>query len=114
APDKDSYLLKSARLQTAGWILVSTGAVLTTAGILIINNTNSGNFGNDFNNAIGGFVCYVFGIAAISTSIPLFIVSGVMKRKAAKLSFNNQRILMPVQNGFVARFQPALTLSIRL
>ena len=112
--DKDFYLGKSAHLRNSAWVLAGTGAVATTVGILIIHNNQTGDFTTALGNVVGGIILTAAGIAALATSIPLFIISAALKRKAARLSFNPQRISMPVPNSFVSRIQPALTLSIRL
>ena len=113
--DKDYYLERSARLRTPAFILLGAGAVATTAGILIIhNNENSNNFDNAVGGIFAGLALTIAGTASIIGSIPLLAISGAMKRKAARLSFNNRNILLPAQNSFVARAQPTLTFSIRL
>jgi hypothetical protein len=113
--DKDYYLQKSQKLNTGAWILVTTGAIATTAGILVINNNHSGNdFYEDFGGTIGGIVLTAVGIVAVTGSIPLFVVGGHLKKKAARVSFNNQKILLPSLNSFVARIQPGISLRISL
>ncbi len=113
--DKDFYSGRSKHLRNSAWVLAGTGAVAATAGILIIhNNQTAEDLTTAISNVIGGVVLTAAGIAALSTSIPLFIISGALKRKAARLSFNPQKTSIPVQNSFVSRMQPALTLSIRL
>jgi len=112
--DKDYYAAKSANLRTASLVLLGTGAAATTAGILIINNNqNNADFESVLHSVLGGFLLSVVGVAAVLTSIPLFILSEAMKRKGLRLSFNNRGILMPLQNGFVSKAQPSLTLSLR-
>ena len=113
--DKDYYLQKSQKLNTGGWILVTTGAIATTAGILVINNNQNGNdFSSDFNGTFGGLALTTVGIVAVMGSIPLFVVGGHLKRKAARVSFNNQKILLPSQNSFVTKIQPGISLHISL
>lgn len=113
--DKDYYLQKSQNLNTSGWILVTTGAIATTAGILVINNNqHSGDFTGGFNGTFGGLALTTVGIVAALGSIPLFVVGGHLKTKAARLSFKNQRILLPRQNSFITNIQPGLSLHIGL
>ncbi len=113
--DKDYYLEKSQKLNTGGWILVTTGAIATTAGILVINNNQDANdFNSGFNGIFGGLALTTVGVVAMLGSIPLFVVGGHLKKKAARFSFNNQKILLPSQNSFVARIQPGVSLRISL
>jgi hypothetical protein len=113
--DRDYYLEKGHHLTTTGWILVSTGAVATTAGILIIKNSAYANdLDTGLGNVLAGALVMVVGEAAIIGSIPCFIIGRNMKKKAARFSFNNQRLLMPAQNSFVARFQPGISLQLAL
>ena len=113
--DRDYYLEKSQKLNTGGWILVTTGAVATTAGILVINNNQTGNdFNSDLGGVFGGLALTTVGVVAVLGSIPLFVVGGHLKKKAARFSFNNQRIQMPLQNSFVTRIQPGVSLRISL
>ena len=111
--DQDYYAAKSTHMRTASLVLLGTGAVAITGGILIINNnrynTDSENY---FNGVLGGGILFVAGVAAVITSIPLFIVSEALKRKSLTLNFNNRAIWMPVQNGFVSKTQPSLSLSL--
>jgi len=114
ARDKDYYAAKSAHMRTTSLVLAGVGAVAVTAGILIINNNrDNGNFESYINSTWAGFLLTVAGTAAVITSIPLFIVSEHLKRKGLGLSFNNRGVWMPVQNGFVSKAQPSLTLSLR-
>lgn len=113
--DRDYYLEKSQNLNTGGWILVTTGAVATTAGILVINNNQTGNdLSADFGGIFGGLALTTVGVVAVLGSIPLFVVGGHLKKKAARFSFNNQPIPLLRQNGFATGLQPALRLSINL
>ena len=112
---RDYYADKSTKLKTAAWVLAGTGAVAFTAGVLIFNNNqNSVDFENALNAAWAGVGLIVVGGAAIITSIPLFIVSGVMAKRAARLSIKNQRIFLPGQKYLAFKTQPALTLTIPL
>ena len=112
--DKDYYLSKKTSLNTTAWTLLGTGAAAITVGALVIsNNQNSGNFNDGLSGTLAGALVLIVGELAVIGSVPLFIVAGAMKRKAARLSFNNPPLLFPRLNGFVAGMQPTLKLSIR-
>lgn len=59
-----------------------------------------------------GEIFAVSGIVITLSSIPYFISSGKNKRKAATVSFNNQKIVLPQIGGFIVKTQPAITLEI--
>ena len=54
----------------------------------------------------------IAGAATALGSIPFFISSAKNARRAAAISFNNQKILFPQQNTFVLKTQPTVTLKI--
>ena len=111
--DKDYYQRKSRSLQTTGWILAGTGAAATVAGIIIIRNTRSASdIDNGISNVLGGALLTTVGGAAVIASVPMFIFSGVMKKRGAMLSLQSQKILLPTQSNFVAKMQPAIGLTI--
>lgn len=113
--DKDYYIKTGRNLTTTAWVMVCAGPVIAAGGISIINNNkNSGDFNSGLSGVIGGLIITALGSAAIIASIPMFIVGGRMKKKAAMLSFHNQKILLPSQNSFVARIQPGVSLRIGL
>ncbi len=116
---KDHYLQKSKNQKTVGWVMLGGGVAMTTIGIIIstgqTNDPSNDPFGVDpFSGNEGAAIVAVAGLASALGSIPFFISSAKNARKAAKISFNNQRILFPQQNTFVLKTQPTLTLKIGL
>jgi hypothetical protein len=110
---KDYYLKKSKTQKTVGWILLGTGAGIAAYGFITRNSytDNAGPFGGQ--NYTGALIAIGGGVISAS-SIPFFISSAKNKRKAATISFKNQKILFPRQNTFVLKTQPTLTLKIEL
>lgn len=109
---KSDYLLKSKNQKTVAWVLLGGGAALFVAGVLIGSDTEAGEWFGD--NLEKGAIVAGVGAAAALGSIPFFISSGVNKRRAAELSINSRRILMPDPQTFTVIRQPALTLKVRL
>ncbi len=88
----DEYMLKSQHLKTAGWILLGGGLAMTAGGIILIatdNNTNNNNYyGNNTlstQQVVGAVLVYV-GVLSSLGSIPFFIVSRAMHKRAMRLS----------------------------
>lgn len=116
APSKDYYLKKSKTQKTVGWVMLGGGVVMTTTGLIIASNQiNEDPFEYTFGNkGTGSAIVTDAGIGISLGSIPFFISSAKNARKAATISFNNQKILFPQQNSFVSKTQPTLTLKIIL
>lgn len=111
---KDYYLKKSENQGTAGKVLLIGGTAMAIAGILISDNGESNDdlgYGPTFD---AGAFLFIGGVAADLISIPLLISSGRNARKAASISFQNQRIQLPNQTSSCFTFQPTLTVKIRL
>ncbi len=115
---KDYYLKKSKNQKTVGWIMLGGGVAMTTIGIIIPNTqTNDPNdpFGVDpFSGNEGAAIVAAAGLVSALGSIPFFISSAKNARKAAMISFNNQKVLFPQQNTFVLKTRPSLTLKLEL
>ena len=113
--DKSYYLdLSKSQKQTA-WLLLVAGAVVTTAGILVINHANnSSDFSTGLNQGLGGLLVITVGASGVLGGVGLFIISGQNARKAATLSLNNQRILFPKLNTPGLVVQPSVTLRLSL
>jgi hypothetical protein len=112
AHTKDYYLQKSKNQKTTGWVLLAGGTTMAVIGAIIFSQSDflsSDDPGTD----AGGFL-FVGGIVADLASIPFFIGSAKNARKAATISFNNQKIVFPQHNGFAARTLPSITLRIGL
>ena len=84
----EEYNIKSRHLRNAGLVLVSAGGTLTIEGNALIagdhNNINSNNTLSS--QTAGGVLLVTLGVASILGSIPLFIVSGAMHKKAARIT----------------------------
>jgi hypothetical protein len=107
---KDEYLQKSKNQKTTAWVLLVGGSALIITGILV----DDANSGKGINLDFTGVGIAAVGFVAASCSIPLFINSAHNARKAATISFNNQKILFPQQHTVVLKTQPTLTLKIAL
>lgn len=117
ALSKDYYLQKSKNQKTVAWVMLGGGVAMATAGLVITNkHVNDDPFEalNNLGTTSGSAILTIAGIGSALGSIPFFISSAKNARKAAKISFNNQRILFPQQNTFVCKIQPTLTLKIGL
>lgn len=106
---KEYYLQKSKNQNTAAWILLSAGGLMTIIGAVSFND--SWDNGSASSTDTAGFIM-LGGVASSLVSIPLFISSGKNARKAAKLSINNQAISLPQQNNIVKNYNPSLSLKI--
>ncbi len=114
---KDYYLEKSKTQKTVAWVMLGGGVAMATAGLVITNkHVNDDPFEalNNLGTTGGSAILTIAGIGSALGSIPFFISSAKNARKAATISFNNQKILFPQQNIFVLKTQPALTLKIEL
>jgi len=99
---------KSKNQQTAAWIMLGGGLTMAVIGMVGVNET----LFDDAANTYGAV--WLTGVGLALGSIPVFIASSHNARKAATLSLKNQRVLVPQQNSFVFKAQPAVTLSIPL
>ena len=103
---KQEYLKKSKTQKTLGWILMGAGIVSTGVGSIQVNP----NYGSNTNRS--GLL--IVGLAAIGTSIPLFIASVKNRRKATSLSFQMHQIPQLQQTSIVYYPMPSLRLKISL
>ena len=116
---KQDYLKKSKNQKTAAWIIGSSGVVMIAVGLVTAVSDVGESFGgifapevNDGGDSGGVFV--IAGLAAVGTSVVLFLASDKNKRKAATLTFSNQ-IVPQLNNGtFVNKPVPSLSLRIGL
>ena len=112
---KQDYLLKSKNQKTVGWVLLGSGAAMFFTGIIVGSSNSSDNpnewFGPNFET---GATILLGGIVAGLASIPFFISSASNARKAAIISFNNQKILLPQYGRTAVITQPSVMLKIRI
>ena len=100
------YLKKSKTQKTLGWILMGAGIISAGLGSVQVNP----NYGSNTNRS--GLL--IVGLAAIGTSIPLFIASVKNRRKATSLSFQMHQIPQLQQTSIVYYPMPSLRLKISL
>jgi len=106
---KQDYLKKSKGQKTAAWILLGGGFLCTALGSVSFNP--DGPMGGESSN---NTVFLVTGLAAMGTSIPLFIASSKNKKRAASLGFRMEKTPSLQQQNFVHHSYPALTLNLSL
>jgi hypothetical protein len=115
---KDEYLQSSRELKTAGWVLVGVGTVIGTIGITLERGpmTEAGGWFTSatYKNDNAKAILTAGGAVLITGCIPLFVLAKNQKRKAAKIGFNHQQLLLPHKNQLVSIMQPTMTLKIRL
>lgn len=112
---RDYYLQKSKNQNTAGWILLGTGATMTVIGIIGFGNNFVifGEGGNDHKANTFGFIMLT-GLAMDLASIPVFISASRNKKWASRLEFSNQ-IIYKLNNILMVLHKqsiPSLTLKI--
>jgi hypothetical protein len=101
------YLQKSKNQRTAGWIMLSTGVVITSIAFISLNNNDA-----TLDNAITGIGFTIIGIGVACGSIPFFIVSKHSRRKA-NIYLQNDK--MPgAMNNFHLKNIPSIGISIPL
>ena len=113
--DKEYYLRKSSKMNTAGIILLCAGTALTVGGIIVYNDAmNSEDWGDGLVNGAGGYIAIVAGSAMVITSIPILIVAGSNKRKAMEMSgsLNLQPYRQLADHGLATNFVPSIGLKL--
>lgn len=110
ALSKEEYLQKSKTQNTIGWILAGGGTTMIVVGSIVFSKGNY--LGPDNGNTDTGGILIIAGLVADVASIPFFISSAHNSRKAATISFNNRRIILPRGNGMAMVSQPTVTLSL--
>lgn len=109
---KQEYLDKSKRQKTTGWVLIAGGTAMAVTGAIIFEQSDFLSE-DDPETDLGG-VLFAVGLVADLASIPFFISSGKNARKAATISFKNQKVLFLPQHVFIKKNQPAITLIVHL
>ncbi|QED37432.1 hypothetical protein FK178_06720 [Antarcticibacterium arcticum] len=105
---KEDYLQKSKNQRTAGWVLLGAGAATATVGLRIASQEEW--FWDDSGKFEQGMSIFLVGATSSLLSIPFFISSGSNARKAARLSFDGQRYIVPGQE--LSKIQPSLSLTL--
>lgn len=109
---RESYLKKSKTQRTVGLSLLGGGVTMAVAGGLVFLN-NFELFSRKHDDEAGaGALLFYLGAGCTAASIPLLITSAHSAKKAKKLSVGTQEIVVPQQNSFATKAQPALKLSV--
>jgi hypothetical protein len=119
----DDYMIKSQHLKTTAWVMLGGGLALTAGGIILIatdSHTTDNNGYYDDNSlttqqVVGAVLVYA-GVLSSLGSIPLFIVSRAMYKRAIRVSsFLQMEKVPPVQiSGIPIQPFPALGVKISL
>ena len=118
ASPKQDYLKKSKKQKTAAWILLGAGTAMIITGVALQANEIK----NDPYNPVApltdqsesGAAFFGVGLLAAAGSIPLFIASSRNKRKAASISFKNERFQYLKNSSVVYLPMPAVSLKVSL
>lgn len=110
---KEKYLKKSENKKQAAQILVISGTALTIGGVFVAAD-KSDNFWSALGNLLlGGFMVSV-GIISDLVSIPFFIRSATLKKKAASISLTPEKVSMPGMTTGKEMYVPSVSVKIPL
>jgi hypothetical protein len=110
---KENYLKKSERKKQAAQILLISGTALTIGGVFVASGKTD-NFWSALGNLIiGGFMVSV-GIISDLVSIPFFIRSSALKKKAASISLAPDKINIPGMTRGKEIYVPSVSVKIPL
>ena len=109
---KDYYLNKSKGQKTSGTILLIGGSLLTVIGIGQVSQQDNV-FEAVASTFAGGTEIFV-GACLDIMGVCNLLSSRKNAKKAAKISFNNQKYLLPMGNFMALKMQPTVTLKIPL
>ncbi len=114
----EKRLKRSAAFNRTAWILAGSGTACTIAGILLINKGSDlpadGNYTDQKTlNVFLGLGLSAIGVSAIGTSIPFFVRSHKLYKKAMSLNLKNERTNLLVQGKIIPNYIPALALQIK-
>ena len=108
---KDYYLQKSKNQRTAGWVLLGAGAGIGIIGAIVSAEALTEDwFFGDSKKSDTGLIIGAVGAASSLASIPFFISASKNSRKAAQLSLESQRYIIPGKE--ISGVQRALSLKI--
>lgn len=113
ALSKAAYLKKSKTQKTIGWALLGGGVTMVVVGGgLFVNNFEL--FSRDNDDAAGaGAVLFLCGAGCTLGSIPFFISAAHNSKNAARISMGGREIVIPQQNSFTVKMQPAVSLTVQ-
>ena len=110
---KTDYLQKSKNQKTAAWVLLGSGSVLMTTGVVLAAPKELENIlGAQENDYTVENILLITGIAATIGSIPLFIASKKNKKKAMNMttSIKIEKATIIERQSFVQSSYPAIAL----
>ena len=103
---KEHYLQKSKNQRTVGWVLLGGGAAVGIAGLIVATD----DIWDEPDGPGTELALFIAGATSSLASIPFFISAGSNSRKAASLSMESQRYIIPGKE--FSGMQPALSLKI--
>lgn len=110
---KEHYLQKSKNQRTAGWVLLGAGAGIGIIGAIVSAEALTEDwFFGDSKKSDTGLIIGAVGAASSLASIPFFISARKNSRKAAQLSLDSPRYIIPGQK--LSGLQFAVSLKIEL
>lgn len=110
---KEDYLRKSDIQKKTGWTMLACGTTLIIVGAIIGGGDDSDELGYGSNFETGTLLVGI-GLVTDLASIPVFMSSAKNARKAAAISFKNQRMFFDSQHGYARNFNPAIALTVYL
>ncbi len=112
----EAYRFKARKLGTAGWFFAAGGTAMIVAGALLINGDHPYHRTDiDFQEA-SGLSLIGNGVICSLGSIPFFITSAVMRKKARKASagLKVEKFSAPYSSRIAVIPYPALSIKINL
>jgi hypothetical protein len=118
----DDYMIKSQHLKTIAWVMLGGGLAMTAGGVILIATDSHTNNNNNYNDntlttqQVVGVVLVYAGVFSSLGSIPLFIVSRAMYKRAIRVSgFLQMEKVLPIHlSGIPVQPFPALGVKIGL
>jgi hypothetical protein len=109
-------MVKSRKQKTAAWVLLGSGAVLSSIGLVVgLSTAFDALLEGDTDSGNAGGVLLVAGLAGIVGSVPLFMASAKNARKSrGYLAFKLERSATVFTKGPRINQYPAIAISIRL
>jgi len=108
---KEGYQLKAKRQKTIGWVLLGGGVATSFIGLSQLNFAGSRD--GEVNNTPGAILFFT-GVAATTTSIPVFSSSKRNREKAMSLSFKNEMTPQIKNSSMAYKTIPAVSFKMSL
>lgn len=99
-----------------GTVMIFTGTAMMVTGAIVTATAEkpTGWFEIFSEGQAIGMTIFSVGSLVDIASIPFFVTAGTNARKAAKISFSNQQIIVPHYKSFAVKSMPAITIKIRI